>query len=104
VAGFFRTIKNQTYLHPDEVWTNFNSDFRSSQPGRFQQEREMMVKSLEVLKAKAVDLMEDVSECNLHLAENVEYLTCIEVGPEDVPWAVEEESDGESDGGSDDDD
>jgi hypothetical protein len=103
VAGFFRTIKNQTYLYPDEVWNNFNSDFRSPQPGSFQKDRETMAKSLEVLKAKAANHAEEISECTLRLTENVGYLTCVTVEREDVPWDFGSEEDSEEGEGMDED-
>ena len=92
VAGFIRTIKNQTYLYHDEVWKGFNARFKSRCAEEHQAEREVVKKSLEALKEKAAHLVDGLSQSTLHLAENVEYLTCVEVGADDVPWGSDEDS------------
>jgi hypothetical protein len=98
VAGFFRTIQNQTYLYSDDVWEGFNERFKSSRSDRHQSEGEMVKNSLEALKAKASGFVEGMSVCTLRLAEQVEYLTCIEVMPEDVPWDLGSDEDSSQDG------
>lgn len=92
VAGFFRTINNQTYLYHDKVWKGFNARFKSRHAEEHQAEREMVKKSLEALKEKAADLVEGLSQSTLRFAENVEYLTCVEVDVDDVPWESDEDS------------
>lgn len=89
VAGFFRVIESRDYLDPDEVWDNFSDRYKSRHAQGHQSEREIVKNTLETLKGKAVGLVEEISQCTLHLAENVEYLTCIDVEAEDVPWAVD---------------
>jgi hypothetical protein len=103
VAGFFRAIKTHNYLNPDEVWDNMSDRFKDTQAQRHNLEREIVKNTLEVLKTKAAGFVEEISRSTLRLTGEVGYLTCVKVEAEDVPWAVEEESDRGSDGGSDDD-
>ena len=90
-------------MFPDDVWNGFNKRFKDPHADRQQAERELVKKALEALKVEAAGFVEGISECTLHLVDQVEYLTCIEVEPNDVPWELgsDEDSSEDSDGDSD---
>jgi hypothetical protein len=97
VAGFFRAIENHDYLDPDEVWDNISDRFKSSRAERHQSERETVKNTLEALKGRAADLVEKISQSTLRLTDEVGYLTCINVGREDVPWDLGSDEDSDED-------
>lgn len=101
VGGFFRAITTRDHLDPDEVWSNFSDRFKSPYAQSHRSECEIVKNTLEALKGKAVGLVEEIGRCTLRLTDEVGYLTCVDVGPEDVPWDLG--SDGDSDEDSDED-
>lgn len=98
IAGFFRTIMagGESYLPFEKVaedWEQGEIIFEEDRED-FQ---EIAKKSLAALKSTASDYVKDIvgSELQLRDRDTLDYLTCVKVGPEDVPW--DSENDGESD-------
>jgi hypothetical protein len=94
VAGFYRSIAagGDAYLPIDTVWDDFNNKFLET-GGDWDD-----VKSpLDALKMKASKHVRGLVKSTLHLPskDELDYLTCVAVGPEDVPWDVSGK-DGES--------
>jgi hypothetical protein len=108
VAGFYRAIAagRDAYLLFDMVWDTFNKDFLEKED--HDQERDQfnpeVVKSpLDALKKKASEYVGALVKSTLHLPskDELDYLTCVTVESEDVPWDVSgkggegEDSDGD---------
>lgn len=81
VAGFYRVISRggDSYLPADEVVANWNQDLDFHEA--------TIRATLQRLKSKASEIVKDlvvstVKESNAKL----DYLTCIEIESEDVPW------------------
>jgi hypothetical protein len=104
VAGFYRSIAagGDAYLHIDNVWETFNETFLLD-PGEGELARDVVRLPLIALKVKASEYVHGLVKSTLHLPgkDEVDYLTCVAVGPEDVPWDVggtdgeSEDSDGD---------
>ena len=98
VAGFYRVIDagREAYLPGDMVWDTFKDSFlHDPEEGEFGSE---VVKiPLTTLKDKASKYVSGLVKSTLHLPSKheLDYLTCVTVGSEDVQWDVSGK-DGES--------
>lgn len=98
VAGFFRTIMTggDSYLPSEKVLEDWDSGSVRvvNDRGNFE---DIVKKALSALKSTASEYVKDLvgSELQLRDRDTLDYLTCVKVGPEDVPWGCED--DGESD-------
>lgn len=104
VAGFFRTIMagGDSYLPAERVVEDWEQG--SIRVVNDRDNFEDVVKtSLAALKSLASEYAKDLvgSELQLRDRDALDYLTCVKVGPDDVPWITE--LDGESDEEVDDD-
>jgi hypothetical protein len=105
VAGFYRAIATggEAYLPGDLVWDNFDEFFLQVPEIGEQLDPDVVKEPLAELKAKAAEYFSGLFKSTLHLPskDELEYLTCVTVGPEDVPWDVNckdggsEDSDGD---------
>lgn len=105
VAGFYRVVATggDAYLPIDTVWETFNTDFLEADPdGEF--DCDAVKPPLVSLKAKASEYVSGLVKSTLHLPgrDELDYLTCVTAGAEDVPWDVtckdgdsEEDEDGD---------
>ena len=104
VAGFYRSIAagGEAYLHIENVWETFNESFLLD-PEEGELDWDVVRLPLLALKAKASECVSGLVKSTLHLPgkDDLDYLTCVAVGPEDVPWDVggkdgeSEDSDGD---------
>jgi len=87
VAGFYRAIAadKDAYLPSDVVWELFDESFLQ-QEGDL--DPDVVRLPLEELKARASEHVAGLVKSTLHLPskDGLDYLTCVTVGPEDVPW------------------
>jgi len=91
VAGFYRLVAagGETYLPINTVWEKFNTDFlEADTDGEF--ELEAVNLPLAALKTEASEYVSALVKSTLHLPgkDELDYLTCVTVGPEDVPWDI----------------
>jgi hypothetical protein len=80
----------EAYLPGDLVWDNFDEDFLYDPDGEKNFDCDVVKEPLAELKAKASEYVAGLVKSTLHLPskDELEYLTCVTVGPEDVPWDV----------------
>jgi len=97
VAGFFRTVMadGETYLPTEKVL----DDWKASSIGLMnprEDDDEVMREALASLKTMAAGYVKDLvgSELQLRDTDRLQYLTCVKVGLEDVPWDTESDEDG----------
>lgn len=92
VAGFYRTVAagGDEYLRLDDINNDWNHNFFALEDG----DEEVVKAALVRLKQRAQELVAPLIDSPLHLrAEDVrqlDYLTCVKVQPEDIPWSTEE--------------
>ena len=98
-AGFYRCIATggDAYLPIDNVWDDFNDRLLEDQDDMETLNWDVVRLPLEALKEKASKLVNGLDKSTLHLPskDELDYLTCVTVGPEDVPWDISGK-DGES--------
>jgi hypothetical protein len=106
VAGFYRNIAagGEGYPPSDMVWQTFNTNFlEKDDEDQTKSENCDAVKGpLAELEVAASELVCDLIKSTLHLPtkDELDYLTCVMVGPEDVPWDVSgNDGDGEDSDG-----
>jgi hypothetical protein len=91
VAGFYRVIAagKEAYLPGDTVWETFSEAFLHD-PAEGEFGSEVVKVPLAALKEKAAEYVSSLVKSTLHLPskDELEYLTCVTVGPEDVPWVI----------------
>ena len=89
VAGFYRAIATggEAYLPGDLVWENFDESFLQAPERGELLDPDVVMKPLAQLKAWASKHVGGLVKSTLHLPskDESEYLTCVTVGPEDVP-------------------
>jgi hypothetical protein len=92
VAGFYRAIAagGEAYLPGDLVWDQFDEGFLYDPDGERIFDCDVVKEPLAELKAKASEYVAGLVKSTLHLPsrDELDYLTCVNVGPEDVPWDV----------------
>jgi hypothetical protein len=92
VAGFYRTIavRGEGYLPSDMVWDSFSEDLLHDPHGEGEYDCDTVKAPLSSLKDKASEYVRGLVKSTLHLPskDELDYLTCVTVGPEDVPWDV----------------
>lgn len=92
VAGFYRTVAagGDAYLRLDDVNNDWNHNFFALEDG----DEDVVKDSLARLKQRAQELVAPLIDSSLQLrAEDVRvlnYLTCVKVQPEDIPWSTED--------------
>ena len=99
IAGFYSIIAagGEAYLPFDTVWDDFNKDFlQQDEEDPNELDHGAVKEPLAELKTQASKLVSDLAKSTLHLpsTDGLDYLTCVKVGPEDVPWDVSDK-DGE---------
>jgi hypothetical protein len=99
VAGFYRAIATggEAYLPGDLVWENFDEFFLQTPEGGEMMDADVVKEPLAELKAKAAQHAGGLVKSTLHLPgkDGLDYLTCVTLGREDVPWDISGK-DGES--------
>ena len=103
VAGFCRAIAagKEAYLPFDSVWDLFDESFLQHPEGP-ELDSDVVGTPLEALKGKASKYVGGLVKSTLHLPskDKLKYLTCVTVGPEDVPWdARDKDGEGEDSDG-----
>lgn len=93
VAGFYCAIVagRGAYLPVGMVWETFSDSFLHDPEGEGGEfDMDIVRLPLEALKAKASKFAHRLGKSTLHLPskDELEYLTCVTVRPEDVPWDV----------------
>ena len=91
VAGFYRAVaaSGDAYLPIDLVWDTFSTDFLEAE-GEGEPDCDAVKLPLAALKTQAAEYVSGLVKSTLHLPsrDELDYLTCVTVGAEDVPWDV----------------
>lgn len=94
IAGLFRLLHRggDAYLPFDKFWEDFASEFVD---GDDEDACDDVKKSLAALKARASEIVAWLVESTLRLSPNheLDYLTRVAVGQEEVPWNLDDEDD-----------
>lgn len=96
VAGFYRllAVGGDSYLPAGEVWEHVNAAFvghdERSYSNASRTDMETVKNSLASLKNKASEVVAALVQSELHLPgkDELDYLTCVKVEAEDVPWDI----------------